>query len=173
MKQHPLIIRWCLNIYHTSPASQRQLTSKKNQFIKLRHINTLKKVSQFATPSTGFNLDIIEQLIIDSNLEVLQPYQKNVSICFDKMKINADLLYRKSTGQLVRYTDLGNVNDELRLFESRVQSEEYCQDFATHVIVYMVHGILTNLVYPFRFFTSLRFMATQLFPCTMEATSII
>ena len=63
------------------------------------------------------------------------------------MKKKADLVYRKSTGRLVGYTDLGNVNDELRLFESRVQSEEYRQGFATHVIVYMVRGIFRNLVY--------------------------
>ena len=44
------------------------------------------------------------------------------------MKIKADLAYRKSAGQLAGYTHLGNINDELRLFESRVQSEEYCQD---------------------------------------------
>ena len=133
----------------------------------------MKKFSQFTTPSTGFNPAIIEQLIIDSNLEVLRLYQKNVTICFDKMKIKADLVYRKSTGQLAGYTDLGNINDELRLFESRVQSEEYCQDFATHVIVYMVHDIFTNLVYPFGFFASLGLMAAELFPCTMEAISII
>ena len=173
MRWHPLIIRWCLSIYHTSAAAYRQLTSKKLQFIKLPHTNTLKKFSQFTTPSTGFNPDIIERLIIDSNLEVLQPYQKNVTICFDEMKIKADLVYRKSTGQLVGYTELGNINDELRLFESKVKSEEYRQDFATHVIVYMVRGIFTNLVYPFGFFASLGFTAAQLFPCTMEAISII
>ena len=173
MRWHPLIIRWCLSIYHTSAAAYRQLTSKKLQFIKLSHINTLKKFSQFTTPSTGFNPGIIEPLIIDSNLEVLQPYQKNVNICFDEMKIKADLVYRKSTGQLVGYTKLGNINDEPRLFESKVKSEEYRQDFATHVIVCMVPGIFTNLVYPFGFFASLGFTTAQLFPCTMEAISII
>ena len=89
------------------------------------------------------------------------------------MKIKADLVHRKSTGQLVDYTELGNIKDELRLFESKVKSEEYSQDFATHVIVYMVRGIFTNLVYPFGFFANLGFTAAQLFPCTMEAISII
>ena len=84
------------------------------------------------------------------------------------MKKKADLVYRKSTERLVGYTDLGNVNDELRLFESRVQSEEYRQGFATHVIVYMVRGIFRNLVYSFGFFVSLGFMATQLLPWYME-----
>ena len=103
----------------------------------------------------------------------MQPYKKNLTICFDERKRKADLVYRKSTGQLVGYTELGNINDELRLFESKVKNEEYRQDFATHVIVYMVRGIFTNLVYPFGFFASLGFTAAQLFPCSMEAISII
>ena len=62
MRWHPIIIRWCLSICHTSATAFRQLTSKKIQLIKLSHINTLKKFSQFTTPSTGLNPDIIERL---------------------------------------------------------------------------------------------------------------
>ena len=42
MRWHPLIIKWCISIYHTSAAAYRQLTSKKLQFIKLPHTNTWK-----------------------------------------------------------------------------------------------------------------------------------
>lgn len=89
------------------------------------------------------------------------------------MKIKADLVYRKSTGELVGYTELGNINDELRLFESKVESEEYHQDFETQVITYMVPGIFTNLFYPFGFFAGLGFTGAQLSPCNMEAIVFI
>ena len=82
-------------------------------------------------------------------------------------------MYRKSTGELVGYTELGNINDELRLFESKVESEEYHQDFETQVIAYMVPGIFTNLVYPFGFFAGFGFTGAQLSPCTMEAIVFI
>ena len=103
----------------------------------------------------------------------MQLKQNNVTNCFDEMKIKADLVYRKSAGKLVGYTELGHISYELRLFESRVKSGEYRQDFASQMIVYMVRGIFTNLVNAFGFFASLGMTAAQLFPCTMEAISII
>ena len=82
----------------------------------------------------------------------MQPNQNNVTNCFDEMKIKADLVYRKSAGKLVGYTELGHISYELRLFESRFKSGEYRQDFASQMIVYMVRGIFTNLVNAFGFF---------------------
>ena len=74
MRWHPLIIRRCLSIYHTSPAAYKQLSSKTNKFIVLPHVNTLKKFTNFTTPSAGFNPDITARLIEDSNIENLQEF---------------------------------------------------------------------------------------------------
>ena len=59
MRWHPLIIRWCLSIYHSSPATYLKLSSKNLEFLNLLHISTLKKCSSFTSPSVGFNPDII------------------------------------------------------------------------------------------------------------------
>ena len=40
MRWHPLIVRWCLSIYHASPAAYRQIASKKNKFLVLPHVKT-------------------------------------------------------------------------------------------------------------------------------------
>jgi len=92
---HPLIIRWCLSIYHTSPAAYRHISSKKNKFLVLPHMNTLKKYINFTMPHTGFNPDVIERLIVDSELKELEEYQKNIVICFDEMKIKSGLVYKR------------------------------------------------------------------------------
>ena len=47
------------------------------------------------------------------------------------------------------------------------------RDLASHVIVYMVRGIFSNLSYPFAFFASSGFTAAQLYPCTLEATEVL
>ena len=72
MRWHPLIIRWCLSIYQSSPAAYRHIASKCDNFLVLPHINTLKKYINFTDPMIGFNPDIIKQLIKDSKLEVLE-----------------------------------------------------------------------------------------------------
>ena len=98
MRWHPLIIRWCLSIYHSSPAAYRQMASKRNKFIVLPHVNTLKKYINFTEPASGFNPDIIERLVEDSNVESIPEFQKNVCLLFDEIKIKSGLAFKKSSG---------------------------------------------------------------------------
>jgi len=83
------------------------MANKKNNFMKLPHINTLRKYTNFTKPTSDFNKDVIERLIEDSRLEHLDDLQKNVLIMFDEMKVKCDLIYSKATGKLVGFTDMG------------------------------------------------------------------
>ena len=89
IRWHPLMIRWCLSIYHTSPAAYNHRASKHNKCLVLPHMNTLKKYISYTTPSSGFNKNVKEKIIIDSKPYELQEYQKNVSLAFDEMKIQS------------------------------------------------------------------------------------
>ena len=176
MRWHPLIIRWCLSIHYASEKAYKQLKSKKLDFLRLPHINTLRRYSQFTTPSAGFNPDVIKQLIKQSNLSELKPYQKCVAISFDEMQIKSDLVYRKSTGQMIGFTDMGDINEEFRIFQNNIENSEeksILRDFATHVIVYMARGIFTDLQYPFGYYASTGMTSAQLYPCTMEAVRVL
>ena len=81
------------------------------------HVNTLKKFTNFTTPSAGFNPDITARLIEDSNIEHLQEFEKNVSLIFEEMKFKSDLVYSKETGKMVGFTEMGDVNEEIRVFQ--------------------------------------------------------
>ena len=76
MRWHPLMIPWCLSIYHTSPAAFKHIPSKRNKFLVLPHVITLRKYINYTTPSSGFTKDIIQKTIIDSELSDLQENQK-------------------------------------------------------------------------------------------------
>ncbi|XP_057290356.1 uncharacterized protein LOC130613056 [Hydractinia symbiolongicarpus] len=174
MRWHPLIIRWCLSLYHHSPAAYKHLRNPNLNFLKLPHIDTLKKYINFTDPMCGFNPDVIERLIVDSKIATLDDHQKNVSLIYDEMKIKADLVFRQSTGQLVGFTDMGDINDELVEFQKRAEgSSENDRHFASYVIVFMVRGIVSSLVYPFGYFASLGFTSDQLYPCVWEATYVL
>ena len=175
MRWHPLIIRWCLSIYHTSPAAYAQLASKKLQFLQLPHINTLKKFTDFTTPSAGFNPDILQRLIVDTDIENLPECKRNVTLVFDEMKIKSDLIYRKSTGQLIGFTELGEMNEEFKLFEKKFEEKSTDTDrqFATYVLVFMVRGIVASFCYPFAFFASVGFTSAQLYPCALQAVIVL
>jgi len=176
MRWHPLIIRWCLSIYHTSPAAYKQIASKRNKFLVLPHINTLKKYINFTSPTSGFNPDIIDKLIEDSKLASLEEFQKNVSISFDEMKLQAGLMYNKSSGKLVGFTEMGEVNEEISNFNSQCKEmpeEDLGRKLARYVNVFMVRGICSSLEYVFGYHASLGFTSDELFPLVWEATEVL
>ena len=112
-------------------------------------------------------------MIVDADLDSIPEFKKNVVIVFDEMKIKSDLVCRKSTRQLIGFTELGEINYEIRDFESRVNGDDVRKDFSTHVLVYMVRRISSNRSYPFGSFASTGFTSTQLFPATMEALRVL
>lgn len=124
---------------------------------------------------------MIVRLADEAKLETIKEYQKNVVLSYDEMQIKSDLVYRKSTGQMIGFTDMGDINEEFRLFQSEVETSEssnelnfsYKREFATHVVVYMVRGIFSNLCYPFGYFASLGLSSAQMYPCTIEATRVL
>ena len=174
MRWHPLIIRWCLSIYHTSPAAYRHIASKRNAFLVLPHVNTLKRYLNFTAPTTGFNPDVIQRLIVDSKLSTLKYHERNVSLLFDEMKIKSGLVYKRSSGKLIGFTEMGELNEELREFNSLCESsDETEREFASYVNVFMVRGISSRLCYSFGYHASLGFTADQLYPVVWEATRIL
>ena len=175
MRWHPLIIRWCLSIYHTSPAAYRQIASKRNKFLCLPHVNTLKKYINFTEAKSGFNPDIVEKRIEDSHLAELSELQKNVSLIFDEIKIKSGLVFRRSTGKLVGFTEMGELNEELRVLQDNLDGSKSLdeRDFAKYVNVFMVRGIFSNLCYPFGYHASTGFNADQLFPLVWDASAVL
>ena len=66
------MIQWYLSLYYTFPADYKHITSKLNKYFVLPHANTLKRYIIYTKPSSGFNKDVIEKIIIDSKLSELQ-----------------------------------------------------------------------------------------------------
>ena len=167
---------WCLSIYHTSPAICKQLENRKINFLRLPHVHTLNKYSNFTQPQTCFNYYILKELILDVGLEKIPDYKKNV-ICYDEMKIKSNFVYRRTSAKMVGFTEMGNINDEFKTFQEKLEREQSAEkldrELASHVTMYMVRAIFSNLSYPFAFFASTGFTASQLYLCTIEATKVL
>ena len=173
MRWHPLIIRWCLSIYLVSPTAYCQMASKGNKFIVLPHVNTLKKYINYAEPTSGFNPDVIEQFVLDSRLVTLKEFEKNVSLSFDEIKIKSGLVYKKGTGKIIGFTDMGDVNDEIKTLMNRFEEKGENHDFARYINVFFVRGIFSKLCSPIGYHSSMGFTGDQLFPLVWEATRIL
>ena len=88
MRWHPLMIRWCLSIYYTSASAYKQLSSNKLSFLKMPHISTLKKYGNFTKPTSGFNPDILNELMTEAKLDSPQSFKKMSHYALMKCGLN-------------------------------------------------------------------------------------
>ena len=138
-------------------------------------MNTLKKYVNFTNASSGFNPDIISKLIEDSKINSLKEFEKNVSLIFDEIKIKSGLIYKKSSGKLIGFTEMGELNEEINEFQRGCDEgkSELDRQFSKYVNMFMVRGIFSNLCYPFGYHASVGFTADQLFPLRMGSNTSV
>lgn len=69
-------------------------------------------------------------------------------LIFDEMKVREGLVFDISTGNIIGYTDTGNINDRLKKFEAQLNGKSESHDVATHMLAVCIRGIFINLDYP-------------------------
>ena len=171
MRWHPLMIRWSLAIRHTSPAAYRQL--RNSGFLCLPCESTLSKFLNFTSPTSGFNVDIIKNLVSEANLSKEPEYKRNVSLVYDEMKISSKLVYSKSTGVLRGFLEGGDINDEMENFHRRIEGGDVQRPLASYVNMFMVRGLFSSLAYAFGYFAGEGFNSGQLYPIVWSATEVL
>ena len=92
--------------------------------------------------------------------------EKYVLLLLDEMHVKQDLVYDKSTGQLIGFVNLGEINSHLLALEKCIRStdpeESTSQSdqssntvesqLASTMMVFMVKGLLTRLQFPYAHF---------------------
>ena len=101
--------------------------------------------SIYTTPQTGFNPDTIQKLYEEAEFDKMKEHDKNVSLLFDEMKIQSELVYSKSTGKLIGFVEIGDINSEMELLEQQCLEKEKDasseRELATHALAFMVQAI--------------------------------
>ena len=64
--------------------------------------------------------------------------QRYIVLLFDEMKVNANLVLDKATGELIGFTDLGDP-------ELNFAALEKVDVIASHALVFLVRGVCTEL----------------------------
>ena len=163
VRWHPLIIKWCLHLKMLSSAAYHALRT--SGFLTLPSERTLRDYTNIVRGAVGIQPEVNAQLIKEAKVTTLQDFEKFVAVAFDEVKIREDLVYDKHTGQVVGFINLGNFNHQLHALTEACES---CTTFkadtvATHMLVFMVRGLFTNLEYPYAQFTTTTASGVQLF----------
>ena len=63
--------------------------------------------------TTGFSTEVDKQLMQAANVGVCPKWQMLVVLLMDEMYIRAGLVYKKHSGEIVGFSNLGNINNHL------------------------------------------------------------
>ena len=81
--------------------------------LKLTHLSTLSKYTNFTDIMSRFSPDIIKKLAAETKLTEMNDHEKNCSVLFDEIKIKSRLVVSRATGKLIGFTEIRDINDEL------------------------------------------------------------
>ncbi|XP_072047274.1 uncharacterized protein [Amphiura filiformis] len=169
---HPMMIKWALNLRLASGKAYRNMRG--SNVLQLPHESTLREYLHWTAPKSKFTVEAVEQLCQEMKLEELKPNQKYVALIHDEMKIKSDLVFRKHTGELVGFTDLGDVQNSLRDFEAQMTNDTKPeQSLASHMFVIMVRGLFVNVTYPLAQFPTANTKSDEIFALCWRAIEIL
>lgn len=162
VRYHPMVIRFCLSLAVKSPSCYEEL--RKSKVLVLPSQRRLKDYRNAIKPQRGFQEEVIEQLRTETDCYF--DVQRYVVLLFDEMKVMANLVLDKTTGELIGFTDLGDPNLNFGVLEK-------VDDVATHALAFLVRGICTELKFGLAHFATTGATAAQLLPLFWEAVCIL
>ena len=69
-----------------------------------------------------------------------------MSLSFDEIKIKSELVYKNGTWKSIVFTDMGDVNDEIKTLINGFEVKGENHDFAWYVNVFLVREIFQSYV---------------------------
>ena len=167
IRYHPMIIRYCLNLASKSPAVYEEMRFNEKSgsgCLILPSRRRLRDYKNYITPERGFNPKILTELL--QKTAPFQLIEKYVIITFDEMKIQDKLVWDKHSGDLIGYVDLGDS-------EVNCATLKNTESIATHVLVFLIRGIVNPFKFPLANFATSSATSIQIFNLFWKAVGIV
>ena len=101
--------------------------------------------------TNGFLSEVDVQLCQAAILKSCKLIDQYVVLILDEMYIKEGLVYDKYTGELIGFTDLGDINSHLLSLEQSLVDSKL-QPLATTIMNFMVKGLFSHLQFPYAHF---------------------
>uniref|UniRef100_A0A1X7V4D4 Transposable element P transposase-like RNase H domain-containing protein n=3 Tax=Amphimedon queenslandica TaxID=400682 RepID=A0A1X7V4D4_AMPQE len=158
---HPAVIKISIFLSHKSSKAYKLLC--KTNGITLPSQRTLRDYTHAFKSSVEFSSNLDNQLIKSSNVNILQPHQKHITLIGDEMFVKAGLVYKHS-GELIGFSDLGDINNHLLQLEHEYKNPATANKgpkFASTVMTIMIRGLFTSFAFPYVSFLTYTVMGEQ------------
>uniref|UniRef100_A0A1X7VGH2 Transposable element P transposase-like RNase H domain-containing protein n=1 Tax=Amphimedon queenslandica TaxID=400682 RepID=A0A1X7VGH2_AMPQE len=143
IRWHRVMVKWCLNLKLLFSSAYHAL--RRSGFIELPTERTLRDYVPYTSNKCGFQDTVHQQLLQEVDQAYIPSSRRYVSLILDEMNIKG-LVYNKFTGEIVGFTHLGDVNDDLQRLE---EGTDHPPSVATHTLALMVSGLLFKLEFPY------------------------
>ena len=159
MRWHPQIIKWCLYMHYRSSGAYETL--RQSGILRLPSGRTLRDYRHFAPAVMGFSADYDKQLLDLS--KKTSGDSKHIAILIDEMYVKEGLVFNKHNGSLMGFVDLGDATNHLENYD------EPQRKMAKTVVVMMVRGLVSDLIFPYAMFAAKSLTGPDLFPLVWRA----
>ena len=156
-----MIIKWCLSIKLRSSSSYNALSN--SGVLVLPSDRTLRDYTHFVKAQAGFSPEMGKQLQRKAKFNSIPLYHRNFCLVFDEVKTTEDLVYDKDSGNIIGFVNLGEVNYLMLTFEQAHLNPTPQPQLATHMLVFMVCGIISELEFPYTQFGCTSVIGDQLY----------
>ena len=166
MRWHPLIIRFALSLQHSSRAAYHMVT--RSGFLSLPSECTLRDYSHWCTTKNSVNFEYLQQTKKISDQEGIKTDdQKQYILLLDEMKVKTGLVFSKSAGELVGFSDLGSASNDI---ENLMSSNPPPLPFlAKKMLAFMIRPVFKpSISFPVASFPTTDLKGGQLFPMVGE-----
>ena len=160
-----------ISLFMKSPNVYRNLRS--SGFINLPHENTVKAYLHFTNFEPGINAEILK--LIGKEFEVItcESFQRNVAIVWDEMKISNGLIVSQGSGKLIGFVQSNNFSSALDDFVNLDKNSAKVPQVASHIIVFMVRGLMCKVNLPFLWYPCITCTSDDLYGCAWDATKAL
>ncbi|KAJ1530235.1 hypothetical protein ONE63_005160 [Megalurothrips usitatus] len=171
MRWHPTMIRLALQLRMLSPAAYDFMRDA--GFLCLPSQRRLFDYSQFTEAKEGVQQEILDLLMSEINAKCPEEYQKYFNLLLDEMSIRSDLVYNSGTGELVGFTNLTSVEEELASLEAEIRGDKYEKKLAKKVLVFMLNGAVNDIRRVVAIYSTDDLSAAQLYVRTWEVIYLV
>ena len=116
---------------------------------------TLIDYTHYVQASTGFSNEFDQMLIKVAGLGTCPDREKCTILLLDEMHIREDFIFDKHTGDMIGFSNLGDINEHLfQLEKSMLEDEPIQLQLARSTMVFIAHELFNSLQFPYIQFPS-------------------
>ena len=109
----------CTLLYRSSGAYK---SLRASGCLRLPLQRTLRDYTHYVQAAAGFSHEVDVMLLKAAKVEVCPEREKLVLLLLDEMHIRGDIVYNKHSGEMIGFTNLGEINEHLKAFEKSICS---------------------------------------------------